>query len=185
MPYFFYVVNHIVYHNETVDMRRIELLLQDNVRGSDPVNHLYKAVNAAYPEIGLIISNSKIVKIQPYPLPDRPFNTYLEIMANGDVNQTYIFNYDRFNFLQFVENPVFDATIEVNTSAELITMLGTKLDLNFIPEDFWTSASTIEYCGGRVTPNWYMEACSDSVYWTGRHVLWLHPNIPDPESTVG
>lgn len=160
-------------------MNFFELPLADNTLGSDPTVHLYKAINAAFPAFGLTRTNSKIVKIISAPTEDHPTLTYLLIQKGDDEQDLYELFYPRFDINDLMTNPIFTKTeaeqaAKLPSSAKLVDAISAKVKQNFRANDFWTSINSLDFSGGSVKPNWYMEAVYDSVYWCGSMYVWLH-----------
>jgi hypothetical protein len=160
-------------------MNFFTLPLADNILGSDPVVHLYKALTAAFPELGLTRANSKIIKIQPAVTDRDPTRTYLLIQKGNSPQDVHEFFYLRYDINHYLKNPIFDtaealAAAQLQSSAKLVETIATKVNLNFRPSDFWTSISTLQFSGGTNPPNWHMRSVYNSVYWCGDMVVWLH-----------
>lgn len=160
-------------------MKIFTLPLAANTLGSDPTIHLYNALNATFPEYGLTKTNSVILKIQPSATDAYPNLTYLRIQKGYNEGDVYEFFYNRYNINSYLANPMFNAVeaaqaAALPTSVQLVSLLAGKTGLNFRSDDFWTSINSLDYSGGTVKPNWYMESMYDSVYWCGAKQIWLH-----------
>lgn len=160
-------------------MNFFTLPLADNTLGSDPVTHLYKAINLAFPSFGLTRTNSKIVKIQPAVTEQQPTRTYLLIQKGESIQNTYEFFYLRYDINDYLKNPIFTsaeatAAAKLPSSAKLVEAIATKARQNFRPVDFWTSISSLQLAGGTNPPNWNMRSVYNSIYWCGDLTVWLH-----------
>lgn len=160
-------------------MKFFELPLAENTLGSDPIVHLYKAVTSTYPEDGITRDNSRILKIQPSATTTYPNLTYLRIQKGDDPQDVYEYFYNRYNINDYLTNPIFTTAeakqaAKLPNSAKLIDAISAKTQLNFRPNDFWTSINSLDYSGGTVGPNWFMQSVFDSVYWCGDMYVWLH-----------
>lgn len=160
-------------------MNYFELPLAPNTIGSDPVTNLFIAINAAFPQHGLIQSQCKILKIQPAATDTYPNLTYLRIQMGPDEQNIFEYFYNRYNINDYLKNPIFTEAealqaSKLPNSVKLVAAISAKTNQNFRAADFWTSINSLDFSGGRVTPNWYMQAIYDSVYWCGDMYVWLH-----------
>ncbi|AEH03605.1 hypothetical protein AVT69_gp180 [Pseudomonas phage PhiPA3] len=174
-------------------MRRITLKLADNPIGANPLVGLYKAITATYANLGLTQANSAVIKIQPAATLEEPNLTIVVVRKDNDPNKDYEFFYNRFNINTYINNPYWtEAEVPVvqaiNNSKELLAKIATKSTLNLTEKDVWVNIASIDYAGGTITPNWLMTCISNSVYFTGKLILWLHGGGgpgPDPEPGDG
>lgn len=160
-------------------MKTFELPLNVNTLGSDPITHLYNALNAAFPADGLTRTNSRILKIQPSATPTFPNLTYLRIQKGSNEQDIFEYYYNRYNINDYLTNPIFTAAealqaSRLSNSVKLVDAISAKVKLNFKGTDFWTSINSLDFSGGTTTPNWLMQSQYDSVYWCGSMYVWLH-----------
>lgn len=160
-------------------MRPMALKLEDNPVGANPLVGLYLAINRGYSALGLTKDNSTVVSIQPSATKEIPLLTRIVIQKGDSYQDQYEFVYERFDWTLYINNPIWTAgqlpTVKaLTTSKALLNAIATKTGFNFLPADFWISDNSIDYSGGTTVPNWYMEAQSDSIYWTGAKHIWLH-----------
>jgi len=160
-------------------MKTFELPIDVNKLGSDPLVHLYNALNSTYPADGLTSANSRILKIQPAATASNPNLTYLRIQKGENEGDIYEYFYNRYNINDYLKNPIFTSSEAVRASklpdsVKLVGMISTKVKLNFLGSDFWTSINSLDFSGGTVTPNWLMQSTYNSIYWCGSMYVWLH-----------
>lgn len=154
-----------------------EIKLSDNtVIGATATGPMLVGLARSYPEYGYTVDNCKVISIQSAASPEYPLRT--RVLIEKDKVQTPFF-YDRFDINTLLTNPLWTdeelvAIKQLRTSQELITAIATKTGYNFGINGFWSSDNSVDYSGGEVTPNWYMEAVYNSTYWHGAMSIWLH-----------
>lgn len=159
-------------------MRMLTLSLGDNPVGADPVDALYKAITAQYPELALTRKNSSIHLIQAAPIRTNRDRTRLVILKNVAPLESYAFFYNRFPVTRYVKTPLFTSAeltdIKSLSSKALVKKVAQKVRYNFTEADFWTEAAGAKYTGGIAPPNWRLKALHNSIYWYGEIVIPLH-----------
>jgi len=159
-------------------MRPLTLKLNENPRGSNPVDGLYKAIKRQYPTLGLTRKNSVIGNIQAWPTQYEPYRTYMKIIKKGSPNQAEEFFFHRFDISLYINNPIFSKTeakaLEPKTGHEVLNAVAAKLNLNLTPDDFWVEAYPFTSTGGEVSPNFRLQTRYNSPYWCGSTIVWLH-----------
>lgn len=160
-------------------MRRITLQLSDNPPGADPEVGLYKAINAAYPALGLTQANSTVMVVQPAQKSREQDLTRVQIQKNVSPLELHSFLYNRFDILTFIKLPYFSAAeitqiTALKSSADLLAFIAKKSGKNLRNDDFWVNTANKDLSGGSTPPNWRMKANDQSIYWKGEIVLPLH-----------
>ena len=159
-------------------MRFIELDIKDNPIGADPLVGLYRAINKVSPELSLTQGNSKVIDIRPYVRIGEPFFTRA-IVQDQRTMLEYDFYYNRIDTASLIIQPFWkesEATFleGLVDSYTLIKKIGEKTSQNLDDTTHWCSRTSIEYTGGRVTPNFLFKALYNSVYFAGETILQLH-----------
>lgn len=163
-------------------MRRITFEYDQIVDGIDATQVYYDTLNKAHPDLGLTRANSKIILIQGFGNIDAPSDTIVRISVNETPWVIHDIIHNRFNLASVVPTPTFtDAELPIVTalpnSVHLVEFMSAKFNRPFTADAIWTENYGIPDAGGTSGYNWYMRAVSNSMFWFGDKIVYLHPML--------
>ena len=163
-----------------VHMKRIVIDSTQTLKGVDPIAVYYARLHATYPALDLTRDNSTILLVQGMGTPDAPDDTIVRISQMDQPWKIHEFVHNRFDLGKIIPTPTFNTTdltaiAGFNGSAKLVEYMATKFNRAFTPESIWTELASIPAAGGTTSPNWYMKAVWDSMFWYGEKLVRLHP----------
>lgn len=158
-------------------MRPLTLSLND-IKGKDAEAALYAAIKKAYPTFTLTQANSTIELIQAFKAKYQENRTILRIVSDADRQVVEEFYYDRFDVAIYVKNPLFTqaelpALIE-GDEEKILQAIAKKLGYDMRTQDFWIEPHQFVSIGGSVPPNFRLKTRSESPYWCGEVIVWMH-----------
>lgn len=166
-------------------MPYLQLSLANNPKGSDPIDGFYSAINDQHPRLQLTRDNSKIVLTKSYADLQYSNRTITIIKEHAVPYKEHVFIYLRFDVTEWLDNPFFTALETINiidseSSATLLEVVATRLNLNLRAEGFWVESTHMDFTGGEVTPNFLLTATNDNLWFMGSKILWIHNGETDP-----